>query len=104
SMVGSINCRNQRNEPTINPTPIPITIDKTIPAIRRSTEGKTSDISRGQVQVVVKALPICSQVGTKKLVVCDDHSTQARIKMIGRDRKSTRLNSSHVSISYAVFC
>src|SRR5699024_11876275 len=23
---------------------------------------------------------------------------------IGRDRKSTRLNSSHVSISYAVFC
>src|SRR5437868_12574790 len=24
--------------------------------------------------------------------------------LIGRDRKSTRLNSSHVSISYAVFC
>src|SRR5207249_12035254 len=23
---------------------------------------------------------------------------------VGRDRKSTRLNSSHVSISYAVFC
>src|SRR5207249_8235085 len=28
------------------------------------------------------------------------HSTRARHK----DRKSTRLNSSHVSISYAVFC
>src|SRR5690625_7207293 len=25
-------------------------------------------------------------------------------KMVGRDRKSTRLNSSHVAISYAVFC
>src|SRR5699024_12201735 len=25
-------------------------------------------------------------------------------EMNGRDRKSTRLNSSHVSISYAVFC
>src|SRR5699024_12209895 len=25
-------------------------------------------------------------------------------KMISEDRKSTRLNSSHVSISYAVFC
>src|SRR5699024_12593441 len=25
-------------------------------------------------------------------------------RMYGRDRKSTRLNSSHVSISYAVFC
>src|SRR5690625_6551939 len=24
--------------------------------------------------------------------------------LIGRDRKSTRLNSSHVAISYAVFC
>src|SRR5437868_8989804 len=27
-----------------------------------------------------------------------------RAKRNGRDRKSTRLNSSHVSISYAVFC
>src|SRR5690606_41415467 len=28
----------------------------------------------------------------------------ARIALAGRDRKSTRLNSSHVKISYAVFC
>src|SRR5699024_11811293 len=27
-----------------------------------------------------------------------------RIKAMAKDRKSTRLNSSHVSISYAVFC
>src|SRR5699024_12446618 len=38
-----------------------------------------------------------------------DGSTRDRTKVIesfrtGRDRKSTRLNSSHVSISYAVFC
>src|SRR5690606_41629438 len=26
------------------------------------------------------------------------------VGLIGRDRKSTRLNSSHVKISYAVFC
>src|SRR5207253_10808792 len=25
-------------------------------------------------------------------------------QLVGRDRKSTRLNSSHVAISYAVFC
>src|SRR5699024_12120736 len=31
--------------------------------------------------------------------VCDDCK-----KIIDEDRKSTRLNSSHVSISYAVFC
>src|SRR5690554_7194653 len=28
----------------------------------------------------------------------------AKIPIIGEDRKSTRLNSSHVRISYAVFC
>src|SRR5690242_21468679 len=28
----------------------------------------------------------------------------ARASRVGRDRKSTRLNSSHMSISYAVFC
>src|SRR5438067_9717995 len=30
--------------------------------------------------------------------------TSARPLLVGEDRKSTRLNSSHVSISYAVFC
>src|SRR5699024_12808924 len=36
-----------------------------------------------------------------------NESTGARMNAIGKsklDRKSTRLNSSHVSISYAVFC
>src|SRR5699024_12546606 len=39
-----------------------------------------------------------------------DTDIQAQLRQIGyeiyniRDRKSTRLNSSHVSISYAVFC
>src|SRR5690242_21310892 len=27
-----------------------------------------------------------------------------RVEVVGGDRKSTRLNSSHMSISYAVFC
>src|SRR5207249_6498751 len=27
-----------------------------------------------------------------------------QFNLVGKDRKSTRLNSSHVSISYAVFC
>src|SRR5690625_6953534 len=29
---------------------------------------------------------------------------QELVEQIGEDRKSTRLNSSHVAISYAVFC
>src|SRR5690625_6980289 len=33
-----------------------------------------------------------------------DNMAPAKIAMIIRDRKSTRLNSSHVAISYAVFC
>src|SRR5207249_10858273 len=32
------------------------------------------------------------------------HQTLGLIELSKRDRKSTRLNSSHVSISYAVFC
>src|SRR5436853_4023923 len=35
--------------------------------------------------------------------VSEDHDPQAR-RHGGRDRKSTRLNSSHLGISYAVFC
>src|SRR4051812_49856117 len=34
-----------------------------------------------------------------------DHAGEMkRARRAGRDRKSTRLNSSHMSISYAVFC
>src|SRR5699024_12108298 len=35
---------------------------------------------------------------------CDVCRTCNRLVLKCRDRKSTRLNSSHVSISYAVFC
>src|SRR5699024_11333736 len=38
----------------------------------------------------------------KQKMVIDQYG--ALIEMPSRDRKSTRLNSSHVSISYAVFC
>src|SRR5690242_21403266 len=33
-----------------------------------------------------------------------DNLVDAMASIIGQDRKSTRLNSSHMSISYAVFC
>src|SRR5690242_21965286 len=64
------------------------------------------------------ALPICRAVGNIwKNVVCrlseglsspDDRNQPARSQgwpaACVQDRKSTRLNSSHMSISYAVFC
>src|SRR5690349_22545423 len=38
-------------------------------------------------------------------VVADEEDADAvRLELLDQDRKSTRLNSSHVEISYAVFC
>src|SRR5438067_8140294 len=62
------------------------------------------------------ALPICSL--TRVLEWAEDHTHSTVLSCLAahagilhldgienaRDRKSTRLNSSHVSISYAVFC
>src|SRR5699024_12222167 len=49
------------------------------------------------------------QKGLKKMATMDDVKQAIRVNTTemhqkARDRKSTRLNSSHVSISYAVFC
>src|SRR5690606_37295420 len=41
---------------------------------------------------------------TPSLGVATDTSARTRIEFSREDRKSTRLNSSHVKISYAVFC
>src|SRR5438034_4211408 len=37
-------------------------------------------------------------------VVVDEHRLIAELELLALDRKSTRLNSSHTVISYAVFC
>src|SRR5690242_21520499 len=61
------------------------------------------------------ALPICggkhfsarSKIGEAELIEVAGvvgHAIQVAIRPDGQDRKSTRLNSSHMSISYAVFC
>src|SRR5436309_5984200 len=44
-----------------------------------------------------------SQPSLSKSTASDDHA-QRPISACAADRKSTRLNSSHVKISYAVFC
>src|SRR5690606_40367085 len=38
------------------------------------------------------------------VVLAVDVEAEAAVRILGEDRKSTRLNSSHVKISYAVFC
>src|SRR5438477_4222292 len=48
------------------------------------------------------ALPISAEPSTPAPVLPD---AAARLRgELGRDRKSTRLNTSHMSISYAVYC
>src|SRR3712207_3480093 len=39
-----------------------------------------------------------------KLVLMEYYQDKQPVWIVGRDRKSTRLNSSHANISYAVFC
>src|SRR5690625_6327292 len=51
----------------------------------------TAEPKRDIIQLVFMALGWCGWVS-----VC--------VMRVGLDRKSTRLNSSHVAISYAVFC
>src|SRR5688572_31117326 len=57
------------------------------------------------------ALPIfnlllnaCQAGGSPVTVTAEPLGAVCRISVFDRDRKSTRLNSSHSQISYAVFC
>src|SRR5437868_10532694 len=43
-------------------------------------------------------------LGERAAADVEDVPPRAPEEVVGPDRKSTRLNSSHVSISYAVFC
>src|SRR5690625_6221200 len=45
-----------------------------------------------------------NQVHTPIILLTARSNTEDRVTGLDRDRKSTRLNSSHVAISYAVFC
>src|SRR5439155_24351876 len=53
-----------------------------------------------------RILVIASDVAQKVRQLCEGAFIAAAMLLhaVARDRKSTRLNSSHVAISYAVFC
>src|SRR5699024_12141985 len=48
--------------------------------------------------------PLCHPLSLHEKVITLCAATHKIMQGIEKDRKSTRLNSSHVSISYAVFC
>src|SRR5947199_6959313 len=47
--------------------------------------------------------PVSASTGTR-FFVTDARGTKKRVPVDAEDRKSTRLNSSHLGSSYAVFC
>src|SRR3712207_8214053 len=47
---------------------------------------------------------VAAQAGNDVVDVVDSEHDAAYAQRVRRDRKSTRLNSSHANISYAVFC
>src|SRR5699024_12143189 len=86
-----------RSYPTRRPSDRP-------PRPRRDIENPLREVF---VFVLLKAVAICHQLHVFLLEAVRDilQKDQAQNHaFIFRDRKSTRLNSSHVSISYAVFC
>src|SRR5262245_63201474 len=56
------------------------------------------------INVVGNAIKFTSRGGVTVTVGGDGRHLSLKVQDTGRDRKSTRLNSSHLGISYAVFC
>src|SRR3712207_6890613 len=87
--------------------------DGLVTALQLSAIVKKSNKSLSCLASIMKELPqvlVNAKVpNDKKNIYIDDKEIAEEIKKIeekmnGRDRKSTRLNSSHANISYAVFC
>src|SRR5207249_12274544 len=60
------------------------------------------EVCVGAAEVEVE--PETGVVRVRKTATAADVGRAINPQLVRRDRKSTRLNSSHVSISYAVFC
>src|SRR5438874_2876307 len=76
----------------------------------RSTLFPYTTLFRSQVTNIsiedLRTPPYKATVDFEKIYYAADHTEMRREKYVAHvlDRKSTRLNSSHVEISYAVFC
>src|SRR2546422_3184926 len=77
-------------------------------AARLRTEGRRIVLANGCFDLLhvghVRYLRAARRLGDVLFVGINSDAAVARLKGPGRDRKSTRLNSSHGYISYAVFC
>src|SRR3712207_7352006 len=73
-------------------------------ALRRGIRVEVTDAVHGEMRFTLGARGVLTRESLSELTTavamsrCDDK------RVTRRDRKSTRLNSSHANISYAVFC
>src|SRR5438128_4732822 len=65
---------------------------------------RSSDLLRNGDDSRLDPLPCLGTIEEAERVVREHQIDHVFVALQGRDRKSTRLNSSHGSISYAVFC
>src|SRR5690606_39401484 len=76
--------------------------------MRRPPRGRHEPLLSGTLVwhiVLVSLLFLCGVYGMFSYAIERGYSVElARTIAVNTDRKSTRLNSSHVKISYAVFC
>src|SRR5439155_3129092 len=75
-------------------------------ALESSGLGRSASLSAGPriQQVNEAAWPLPGWACANVSVAINRVIRMSRLQKLFRDRKSTRLNSSHVAISYAVFC
>src|SRR5690606_40243300 len=86
---------------TASPDIYPLSLHDALPILQRDR----ADAVRGRRRLVVAVAAVRAVVG-RAADLRGAALTRAREQRVHRDadRKSTRLNSSHVKISYAVFC
>src|SRR5438874_9861525 len=71
---------------------------------RRSSDLERQDRDRQEQAVDEHEVGVGDQVGRVLGARCVEVLEEPAHVRVAQDRKSTRLNSSHVEISYAVFC
>src|SRR5438552_6894269 len=71
---------------------------------RAPSQAAGSRDARGRPPVTGGVLERVREANQRRLAPRTAQQRQAEGRSVGRDRKSTRLNSSHQIISYAVFC
>src|SRR5699024_12456591 len=96
------------------PSPIyPLSLHDALPisVVEISAESATVEGGRGCLERVLAAGVTAVHtfndlvaIGLMTACRAEGVSIPEQLSIVGKDRKSTRLNSSHVSIAYAVFC